>query len=216
MVGDNYRSSFDTAGMRWGFPPCHRHRLCPNTVGAHASCLLLHISAEMQRPTRLGERAKKTQAKALSGLGKLCMAATTRHPERWCRGTHTHHNGPPFLLPVPHTGALATAPSAQHRLRRNHHRRRLRPRPAHPCSPAAEYLSPDGRAANPGRGFMGTPSCSRLPLPAIVAPPNVPTLGLANAVAYSAIHNHDTGSPVESTLTPALADPACLLVRAAI
>jgi hypothetical protein len=21
MVGDNYRSSFDTAGMRWGFPP---------------------------------------------------------------------------------------------------------------------------------------------------------------------------------------------------
>jgi hypothetical protein len=126
MVGDNYRSSFDTAGMRWGFPPCHRHRLCPNTVGAHASCLLLHISAEMQRPTSLGERAKQTQAApstpsspkhgSLEVLGKLCLAATKRHPERHDAAAHTRTQRPSIFascIQVPRDNA-SSAPSASH------------------------------------------------------------------------------------------------------
>jgi hypothetical protein len=168
MVGDNYRSSFDTAGMRWGFPPCHRHRLCPNTVGAHASCLLLHISAEMQRPTRLGERAKQTQAKALEGLGKLCMAATTRHPERYDAAAHTRtqHNGPPCLLP-------AQVPPRQRRLLSTvcvATTTAVACVPAHLCSPATEYPQTDGRPTpvivswglRAARAFLFQPSWRRL------------------------------------------------------
>jgi hypothetical protein len=111
MLADNYRSSFDTAGMRWGFPPCHRHRLCPNTVGAHASCLLLHISAEMQRPTSLGECAKQTPSRPQASQAATSTAAWeslesfARQPPNaissYMMPRHRHtHNGPPFLHPV--------------------------------------------------------------------------------------------------------------------
>jgi hypothetical protein len=175
MLADNYRSSFDTAGMRWGFPPCHRHRLCPNTVGAHASCLLLHISAEMQRPTSLGERAKQTQAApstpsspkhgSLEVLGKLCMAATKRHPERHDAAAHTHTTALHFCIlytGAPRQRQLSTVCVASTTA--------VDCVPAHLCSPATEYPQTDGRPTpvivswglRAARAFLFQPSWRRL------------------------------------------------------